>query len=201
MRARFVQPVGLQAAASLRRIAGVRLLTARTTLQPLGPADVDAVHAIWTHADVRRYLCDDRVVSLQQSRDWLTTSARNFDTRGFGLWGVRVEGGAMAGVVGCQRWPSSDEPELMYALLPGWWGQGLATETTQAVLAHVFERLGHPLAVAATDPPNQASIRVLDRLGMVFAERVILHERETLVYRLSRERWRRLHGLVRSPAP
>lgn len=196
-----MQPVELQAAASLRRIAGVRLLTARTTLQPLGPADVDDVHAIWTHADVRRYLCDDRVVSLQQSRDWLTTSARNFDTRGFGLWGVRVEGGAMAGVVGCQRWPSSDEPELMYALLPAWWRQGLATEATQAVLAHVFERLGHPLAVAATDPPNLASIRVLDRLGMVFAERVILHQRETLVYRLSRERWRRLHGLVHSPAP
>lgn len=198
---RSVQPVGLQSVASLRRIASVRLLTARTTLQPLGPADVDDVHAIWTHADVRRYLCDDRVVSPQQSRDWLTTSARNFDTRGFGLWGVRVEGGGMAGVVGCQRWPSSDEPELMYALLPAWWRQGLATEATQAVLAHVFERLGHPLAVAATDPPNLASIRVLDRLGMVFAERVILHERETLVYRLSRERWRRLHGLVHSPAP
>jgi len=198
---RSVQAVELQSAASLRRIAGVRLLTARTTLQPLGPADVDDVHAIWTHADVRRYLCDDRVVSLQQSRDWLTTSARNFDTRGFGLWGVRVVGGGMAGVVGCQRWPSSDEPELMYALLPAWWRQGLATEATQAVLAHVFERLGHPLAVAATDPPNLASIRVLDRLGMVFAERVILHERDTLVYRLSRERWRRLHGLVHSPAP
>lgn len=198
---RSVQAVELQSATSLRRIAGVRLLTARTTLQPLGPADVDDVHAIWTHADVRRYLCDDRVVSLQQSRDWLTTSARNFDTRGFGLWGVRVEGGGMAGVVGCQRWPSSDEPELMYALLPAWWRQGLATEATQAVLAHVFERLGHPLAVAATDPPNLASIRVLDRLGMVFAERVILHQRETLVYRLSRERWRRLHGLVHSPAP
>ncbi len=179
----------------------MRLHTARTTLQPLGPADVDAVHAIWTDADVRRYLCDDRVVPVQQSRDWLTASARNFDTRGFGLWGVRVEHGVLAGVVGCQRWPSSDEPELMYALLPGWWRQGLATEATQAVLAHVFERLGHPLAVAATDPPNQASIRVLDRLGMVFAERVILHGRETLVYRLSRERWRRLHGLAHTPAP
>ncbi len=200
MSERSVQPVELQSAAGLRRIAGVRLLTARTTLQPLGPADVDEVHAIWTHPDVRRYLCDDRVVSLQQSRDWLATSARNFDMRGFGLWGVRVEGGGLAGVVGCQRWPSSDEPELMYALLPAWWRHGLATEATQAVLAHVFERLGHPLVVAATDPPNLASLRVLDRIGMVFGERVILHERETLVYRLSRERWRRLHGLVHTPA-
>lgn len=177
----------------------MRLLTARATLQPLGLADVDLVHAIWTHADVRRYLCHDRVVSMQQSRDWLATSARNFALRGFGLWGVQLDEGALVGVVGCQRWPVNDEPELMYALLPAWWGQGLATETTQAVLAYVFERLGHPVAVAATDPPNAASIRVLDRLGMLFSERVVLHGRDTLVYRLSRERWRRLHGVTHHP--
>lgn len=177
----------------------MRLLTARATLQPLGLADVDAVHRIWTHPDVRRYLCDDRVVSMQQSRDWLVRSARNFAARGFGLWGVQLDDGTLAGVVGCQRWPSSDEPELMYALRPEWWGRGLATETAQAVLACVFERLGHPMVVAATDPPNAASIRVLDRVGMIFAERVVLHGRDTLVYRLSRERWRRLHGVAHNP--
>ncbi len=173
----------------------MRLLTSRATLQPLGLADTDLVHAIWTHPDVRRYLCDGRLVSMQQSRDWLAASARNFAVRGFGLWGVQLDEGALAGVVGCQRWPGSDEPELMYALRPEWWGQGLATETTQAVLAYVFERLGQPMAVAATDPPNAASIRVLDRLGMLFAERLVLHGRDTLVYRLSRERWRRLHAV------
>ncbi len=83
----------------------------------------------------------------------------------------------------------------MYGLWPAWWGRGLATEAAQAVLEYVFEVLGHPVVMAATDPPNVASIRVMERLGMVFDSRREMHGLDTLVYRLSRERWRR-HRVV-----
>lgn len=170
----------------------MRLVTARATLRPLGPTDVDVLHELWSDPEVQRRLYDG-VVSTAQSHEWLTTSAGNFVARGFGLWGVMVDEVTLAGFAGCQRWPASDEPELMYGLRPTWWGRGLATEACQAVVAHVFERLGHPMIVGATDPFNRASIAVLDRLGFTFAGAVDVDGRESRVYRLSRERWRRRH--------
>lgn len=172
----------------------LELSTARLTLVPFTNADLDAVHALWTDAHMRRYLCDDKVVPIEQSREWLEGSTREFAARRFGLWGVHDRtNGTRIGFCGCREWPTG-EPELMYGLLKPWWGRGLATESATAVLDHVFETLGHPVVMAATDPPNVASIRVMERLGMAFHERREMHGLDTMVYRLSRERWRRVRA-------
>lgn len=176
--------------------AAITLRTVRLTLRPFTNDDLDAVHALWTDADMRRYLCDGKVVPIEQSRQWLDDSSRDFAGRRFGLWGVHAGGpdGRLIGFCGCREWPTG-EPELMYGLLRPWWRQGLATEAAHTVLSYVFEKLGHPVAMAATDPPNVASVRVLERLGMVFHDRCEMHGLDTLVYRLSRERWRRLRSV------
>lgn len=166
------------------------LTTARLVLRPFTNADLDAVHALWTDADMRRYLCDDTIVSREQSQEWLEGSTAGFAQRRFGLWGTHdAASNALIGFCGCRDWPSG-EPELMYGLSRPWWGRGLATEAATAVLDYVFETLGHPVVMAATDPPNVASIRVMERLGMAFDWRGEMHGLDTVVYRLSRERWR-----------
>lgn len=166
------------------------LTTARLMLRPFTNADLDAVHALWTDADMRRYLCGDTVVSRDQSQEWLEGSTTGFERRRFGLWGTHErESGTLIGFCGCRDWPSG-EPELMYGLLRRWWRRGLATEAATAVLDYVFETLGQPVVMAATDPPNLASVRVMERLGMTFDWRGEMHGLDTVVYRLSRERWR-----------
>jgi ribosomal-protein-alanine N-acetyltransferase len=77
-------------------------------------------------------------------------------------------------------------PELMYALAPEYWGQGLATEAARAVLAHGFEQLQSPRITAASDPPNAASVRVLERLGMRFTHRAALNGLYTVFYEIAR---------------
>lgn len=178
---------------------GLTLETPRLVLRPLTAADAAAVHAQWTEPDVRRYLWDDEVISLERAREVLESSTRDFAERGYGLWGAwDAATGALAGFAGCRPWPAGG-PELMYGLSPAWWGRGLATEAAHGVLAHVFEALGHPLVMAATDPPNVASVRVLERLGMTFDWRGEMHGLDTLVYRLSRERWRRVRAQASPP--
>jgi ribosomal-protein-alanine N-acetyltransferase len=170
------------------------LATPRLVLRPLTAADVAAVHALWTDPDVRRYLWADEVVTRDRVREVIAASTRHFAARRVGLWGVHHGAdGALIGFCGCREWPTG-EPELMYGLLKPWWGRGLATEAASAVLDYVFETLGHPVVMAATDPPNVASVQVMERLGMTFDWRGEMHGLDTLVYRLSRERWRRLRG-------
>lgn len=148
------------------------------------------MHAMWTEPQVRRFLWDDVAIAREQALDVLAATVGDFRERRYGLWGAHLAAtGTLVGFVGCRPWPSG-EPELLYGLLPEWWGRGLATEACEAVLAHVFDTLGHPLVYAATDPPNAASVRVMERLGMTFDRRTEMHGLDTLVYRLSRERWR-----------
>jgi RimJ/RimL family protein N-acetyltransferase len=50
--------------------------------------------------------------------------------------------------------------------LPQWWGRGLATEAARECLRYAFEEVGLGRVVAGADPPNVASLRVIERLGM-----------------------------------
>jgi RimJ/RimL family protein N-acetyltransferase len=58
-----------------------------------------------------------------------------------------------------------DCPDLGYALLTRWHGQGYATEAAGALLAHARTRMGLARLAAVTAPSNLASQRVLEKIG------------------------------------
>jgi [ribosomal protein S5]-alanine N-acetyltransferase len=64
--------------------------------------------------------------------------------------------------------------------------RGLATEATRAVVGYAFHCPGFDEIIASADPPNKASIGVLQRLGMSFDRRVIKSGRDTIYYCLAR---------------
>jgi RimJ/RimL family protein N-acetyltransferase len=164
-----------------------RLATARLWLAPLGAADLDAVHALLTDSSVRRYLCDDIVLSREQVGGFVELSDRLFAEYGAGLWCVREREGqsGLAGLAG-YFW-FHDQLELLYALHPDRWGRGYATEASRAALAYGFDVCGFERAVTSTDAPNEASIRVMERLGLVLERRAVVDGLETLFYALDRE--------------
>ena len=151
--------------------------TARLRLTPATEGDVDVLHGIWTDPDVRHYLWDDIVIDRDVAAAVVAHSVTDWRERGYGLWLIaELASDAIAGFVGFRTADERPEPELVFGLLPAYWGRGYATEAAQAALRH----LQGP-AWAATDPGNRASIRVLERLGMRFD-----HRTELLFYRLER---------------
>jgi ribosomal-protein-alanine N-acetyltransferase len=167
----------------------MELTTARTTLRPLGSHDVPAMHALWTDAGVRKYLWDDIIIPLEHAAEVVAASIVSFEQHRFGMWAVTDNAsGELAGFCGL-RLSEEGVPELLYGFYPRYWGKGYATETAKAVLAHAFLTLGCSEVVAATDVPNEASVRVLERL-MRFERRGTLNGLDTFFYRLSREQFR-----------
>jgi ribosomal-protein-alanine N-acetyltransferase len=161
----------------------------RTTLRPVGPEDVPALHALWTDSDVRRFLWDDVSISEERAAEVVAASGADFTAHAFGFWMVyETASGQFAGFCGL-RPSKGGEPELLFGFWPRYWGQGLATEASRAVLKYAFEVLACPHVVAATDVPNAASARTLARIGMQFERRGALNGLDTLFYRLSRERF------------
>lgn len=55
---------------------------------------------------------------------------------------------------------------LGYGIARAHWGRGLATEAAGAVVDYAFAALGLAKVWARVDPRNEASVRVLEKLGM-----------------------------------
>lgn len=149
------------------------LRTDRLTLRPARSADGHTLHRLWDDPLVRRYLFDDMLVTQDAAAALLAKCLRHAG-EGCGLWLILA--GADQEVVGCAGLlpatvAAQFEPrlagqcELLAALRPSAWHRGYATEALAALRDHAFGTLRLPALVAVNDLPNQASARMLRRLG------------------------------------
>jgi len=140
---------------------------------------------------VRRYLWDDAPVTRATVREQIEASRRSFRERGLGqfaFWPLAspAEPAAIAGFAGLRTFGANDDVELLYGLRPAFGRRGLATEAAGAVLRFGFEAAGLAEILAGADPPNAASFRVMERLGMSFLREQTIDGRPARYYRLAR---------------
>ena len=165
------------------------LATERLVLRPLVLEDVAALHHFYNDPEVRRYLWDNQQISTATVTEVVVESEACFKVLGAGYFAIElIDGpGKLAGFCGYRRFEGGDQPELLYGILPEFWGRGLVTEAATAVLKFGFEECDMARVIAATDTPNQPSVRVMQRLGMFFHERREYHGLDTVFYGLARE--------------
>jgi len=164
------------------------LNTGRMRLRPIAPGDVDALHALWTDPDVRRYLWDDRIIPRETVVEIVAQSLATFETEGYGFFALELQDRA-GGLIGfCGHRPADIEGqiELLYGIHPTYWGEGLVAEAANEVLRFGFESCAFDCVIAATDTPNQQSVRVLQKLGMTFECRREFHGLDTVFYSMTR---------------
>lgn len=143
------------------------LLTPRLRLHRLTGGDLDALHAVFVEPGVRRHLWDDETIPLARMRSVLATSDACFARHGVGLWTVRATAdGAMIGCCGFHPFHRPARLELLVALRESSWGCGFAEELLTVLIRHAFEDHGFERVRASTDPPNRASLRVMEKVGM-----------------------------------
>jgi RimJ/RimL family protein N-acetyltransferase len=112
-----------------------------------------------TLADAEAYILNGPVASY----------AKN----GFGLYSVILkETSQSIGMCGLIKRNGLEDVDIGYAFLPKFWSKGYAVEAASAVKGYAKDALGLKHLLAITDPANDASIRVLEKLGFQF-ERMI----------------------------
>lgn len=148
------------------------LASARLELRPIDRRDAPALHQHWVEPDVRRYLWDDEVISLEQVRDLVDQSEQLFAEQGYGLWSIRRrDSDGLLGVGGYWEFHEPPQLELILSLSLEHWGQGFAVEAGNLLLRYAFGDLGFGEVRASTDRPNKASVRMLERLGFRYSRR------------------------------
>mgnify|MGYP003694041961 CR=1 FL=1 len=178
----------------MRRVVAID--TARLTAATVSPQrSRRALHRLWTDPDVRRYLWDDQVIDRQLAEATMQASIDCTADHGFGHWAVCPSGSdTLIGFCGAKFMEDTTEVELLYGLAPAYWKQGLATEAAHAMLRFGFEELNFARMYAITDAPNSASMAVMQRLGMRFEKRYVLHGLDSVRYVIARADYRPAAG-------
>ena len=156
-------------------------------MRPIVPDQADQLLSLFREPLVRRYLLDDQLVEREWVEGEIASSEDRFTRIGSGLWAVGLsDAPEVVGVVGFREFPDPPPLQLLFAVHPAHWGQGLATEVARAICDHAFGDLGFGQISAVTDAPNRASARVLERLGMTL---VSGEGAASKVYEVKRSEW------------
>lgn len=137
-------------------------------LRPLGGADLDALADVFAVPEVWWYPFQ-RGLDRAETEAFVARQEQHWEAHGYGLW-TAVDDGRVLGFVGLAV--PYFLPEVLPATEVGWrlhpdgWGRGLATEGGRAALDWAFGSLGMGRVVSITEPDNEASRRVSERLGL-----------------------------------
>ncbi len=128
------------------------------------------------------------VRSDEQTRLFIFNNLHHWQSYGFGLWIFRDKvSHQFVGRAGLRNTDIDgiNEVELAYALMAKFWGQGLATEMGEQILKIGFELLNLREVVCFTLTTNQASQRVMEKLGFKYEREILRANLPHLFYRLT----------------
>jgi len=156
------------------------LRTARMTLRPYESGDLTALHDMFGREDVCRYLPWEPM-DLDQARAKLEQRVAQTHIEADGdplvLAAVEDATGHTVGEFMLRLWSaSSRQGEIGWSIHPDAQGRGLATEGAREMLRLGFDEVGLHRIMAACDPRNVASLRVMEHLGMRREAEFVEHE-------------------------
>ncbi len=174
------------------------LHTGRLLLRPFDDTDADDLSALHTNSLVMRYW-DGPVWTERGRAERFIATCREMAAKGTGvrLAVDRVSDGRFIGWCTLQRWnPEYRSASLGYCFNDAAWGHGYATEAARMLLGWAFDTLDLNRVQAEVDTRNNASARVLEKLGFVregtLREDCIVNDEvsDSWVYGLLRREWR-----------
>lgn len=150
------------------------LATDRLILRWLEPGDAPFILELLNQPSFLHFIGDRGVGTVEEARQYICQGpGQSYAEHGFGLYLVELKDDRTPiGMCGLLKRETLEDVDLGFAFLPAYWGQGYAFESTKAVLAHAEADFDLKRIVAITASGNEASIRLLEKLGMRF-ERMI----------------------------
>lgn len=146
------------------------LETDRLRLRPMTFGDADFIVALLNEPSFLRFIGDKGVRDRASACRYLEAGPlASYARFGFGLLCVELRPASVPiGICGLLKRDTLEDVDVGFAFLPGYWGLGYAREAASAVLAQGREEFGLKRIVAITSLDNEASIRLLGRLGFRF---------------------------------
>jgi RimJ/RimL family protein N-acetyltransferase len=164
------------------------LETERLRLREFTPEDASFIIELVNSPGWLKYIGDRNIKTTDQARAYLENGPiKSYHDNGFGLWMVenKVINTPM-GMCGILKRETLEHPDLGFAFLHEYMGKGYAFEAATATLTFAKEKLNLQTLCAITVPDNQNSIKLLQKVGMRFNNRICFpnNPEELLMYRV-----------------
>ena len=166
----------------------VILETDRLLLREYVEEDAEAFFNLNSDPEVLRFVPDKQLLNVEQARQILIEHPiADYRKHGFGRGACILKStGEQIGFAGLKYLEELDEVDVAYRLMPTHWGQGLATEAALASVRYGFADLGLKQIIGLVMPENIASVRVLEKAGLRYAETVTFWGHQFSKYTISR---------------
>jgi RimJ/RimL family protein N-acetyltransferase len=147
------------------------LETARLILRAHKREDFEALHAMWAHPSVYRYI-SGKPSTREQSWARLLRYAGMWPLIGYGFWALEEKAsGRFIGELGFGNFERDieprfgDTPEMGWVLAPEIHGKGYASEAISRVVGWGENAFEQDRALCIISPGNAASLRVAEKNG------------------------------------
>ena len=152
------------------------LLCERLILRRFTVDDAQFILTLLNEESFLRYIGDKKVRNLEDARQYILNGpVASYERNGFGLNLVELrESHTPIGMCGLLKREELPDPDIGFAFLPAFWNKGFAFESAAAVLNDSRERLRLERILAITSLDNDASIKLLQRLGFRFEKAIAL---------------------------
>lgn len=150
------------------------LQSTRLSFYQLTLADAPLILRLLNEESFIHNIGDRNVRTLEQAEQYLEAGPlRSYQLHGFGMFRlVRISDGVNIGLAGLVYREYLGIPDVGYAMLPEFSGQGYASEAAQAVFAYGKNVLDLPQIVGIVAPDNIASKRILEKIGLVTLQQI-----------------------------
>ena len=155
------------------------LETERLTLRHLSPeTDAEFILRLLNEPSFLQYIGDKNVRTLEDAREYIRNGPmKSYADHGFGLYRVGLkENDRAMGICGLIKRDTLPDPDIGFAFLPEYWNKGYAYESAAAVMRHARDVLRLDRILAITSPDNEASGRLLGKMGLQFQRLIRLSE-------------------------
>lgn len=153
-----------------------RLQGKRLRLRGPAPGDIDDLYALFSDPQVMRYWSRAPMRERGEAEGLVGEMLEAFERRELINWVVAGRDDRAIGTCTLFRFdPRHRRAEVGYALRSDHWGRGLASEAVTLAIDWALQALDLHRIEADIDPRNEASRRLLERLG--FRSEGILRER------------------------
>ena len=146
------------------------LETERLLLRPMTTQDADMAFDNWTgDPDVARFMRWELHKSITETSEWLASEEALVESDAGYNWGfVLKETGELIGSGGLVYIESKGMYELGYNIMTKYWGQGLATEAAQRIIAFGKNELKQTKFYCCHAKDNPASGSVMTKIGFKY---------------------------------
>lgn len=149
--------------------------------------DLGALYRMYTNEEVMYTLGGTKL--FREAKELHTRMMEHWEKHDFGIYILRDrKTGEFAGRGGLKKVTieGKEEVEVLYALMPQFWGKGLALEIARKSIDLAFEHLNINDLICFTWVENKRSQRVMEKAGFKFEKNFTHYDLPHILHRLKK---------------